>query len=468
MNGQQKGNLLDAPHGIRPEWAKQVGKPSRIGIKLILYIHPIDDEDLSEKNVRGVVDVPFLPYGDDERFYLAKVLFEATAIRDKQKFKYTLQYWVKVKGGQGIRVTNCDDVQTITDADIIGEVKIYTSPDVELDDCDSIGQERRNEWVRDYRENRYLRFVKRKELHQRLQDISVNTQVITRSGKLGLTTDDRWLRLLQHVITEMLFRAESPEPWNRDPRVSEAFPFKDGELCRKAAKVVAACDSNHEVIVKYGKREYMEKLFRGEMYLNSASKYNASVHNQAVRDNEFEIEFKGGIVRSTRPMRFYSRDDPPPEDRDVGFLPIYKCPKLESRESNNEYVTASIRVGTDYWMFCMADILDQRLFADFEADCCLIIQQIPFVHRVIHAVKMQLPNVRSSFGRVNYVDPLGAFSPEAQINRSMPIHMTKIFRYAYQREVRFTFLPRKPQQELEPRRIQIGSIADIAELVPLD
>ena len=242
---------------------KQVGKPSKIGIQLILFVEPIDDKNLVGKNVRGVVDVPFLPQGDAERFYLAGVLFDETAIRDKQKFKYTLQYWVKVKGGLGIRVTNCDDIQTITAADIIGEIKIYRSPDVELDDRDSIGQERRSEWVRDYVENRYLRFVKRKELHQRLQDISVNMQKITRSGKLGLTTDDRWPHLLQHVITEMLLRAEPPESWNRDPRVSEALPFKDGELCRKAAKVVAACGTDHDVIVKYGKREYMEKTVSG-------------------------------------------------------------------------------------------------------------------------------------------------------------------------------------------------------------
>lgn len=468
MTGQQKGNLLDAPQGVRPEWAKEVGKPSRIGIQLIIFVDPIDDKNLVGKNVRGVVDVSSLPYGDVERHYLAKVLFDATAIRDKQRFKFTLLGWLKVKGGQGIRIAKCDDIQTITSTDIIGEIKIYTSPDVELDDRDSIGQERRSEWVRDYGENRYLRFVKRKELHQRLQDIAVNMQVITQSGKLGLTTDDRWPHLLQHVITEMHHRAEPPEPWNRDPRVSEALPFKDGELCRKAAKVVAACDSDHEVIVKYGKREYMEKLLRGEIYLNSASKYNQSVHNQAVRDNELEIEFNGGILRSTRPMRFYSRDDPPPEFRDVGFLPIYKCPKLELHETNNEYATMSIKMSTDYWMFCMANVLDQRLFADFEADCCLIIRQIPFVHRVIRAVTMQLPNVTNSFGRVDYVDPLGAFSPEVQINHSIPIHMTKIFRYAYQREVRLTFLPMKHQQELEPMKIQIGSIADIAELVPLN
>ena len=32
----------------------------------------------------------------------------------------------------------------------------------------------------------------------------------------------------------------------------------------------------------------------------------------------------------------------------------------------------SIRMATDYWMFCMADVLDQRLFANFEANSCLI------------------------------------------------------------------------------------------------
>lgn len=114
----------------------------------------------------------------------------------------------------------------------------------------------------------------------------------------------------------------------------------------------------------------------------------------------------------------------------------------------------------------MADVLDQRPFADFEADSCVIIRTQPFVERLAR-VGFLLPNVKMSFGRVNYVDPLGAFPKGIPVARSMPIHMTKVFRYAYQREVRFVCLPNKFKERLEPRCLEIDAISDIAEFVSL-
>ena len=124
-------------------------------------------------------------------------------------------------------------------------------------------------------------------------------------------------------------------------------------------------------------------------------------------------------------------------------------------------------MNTDYWMFCMADILDQRLFADFEADSCLIIKRKPFVERVSRMATRKLPNVQGICGRVRYIDPLGAWPADTPVMPSIPVHMTKVFRYAYQREVRFAFLPKIFQENLEPILLRIGPISDIAEFVPL-
>ena len=76
-------------------------------------------------------------------------------------------------------------------------------------------------------------------------------------------------------------------------------------------------------------------------------------------------------------------------------------------------------------------------------------------------------NVGTYFGEVTYEDPLGAFSSQ---DRSVPvtsiqIHMTKLFRYAYQREVRFAWVPWKSVENLKPVVLEIGSISDIAELL---
>ncbi len=462
------GALLDAPLGVRARWAEQVAKPHPRAIRLNVGIRilPGKHEGI-DYQIRGVVDVPGPPYGNDERTYLAKVLAESADL-PRPKYEYALLDWEETAGGDGVRVDKCDPIPVPSDDDVF-DVKAFTAPDVEetADDDDGLGDEQHDQWVREYDANPYCRYETREELHQRHQDILVNTVVLKPAGRMGLTTDKNWYRLQQHVLTEMLQRGEPPTPSNRHPRVPEARPFFDGDLCPKAARVVSARGSDHDVLVKYGKREHMEALFReGHVYLNSATSYNESAHNQAVRDDELAISFKGGYVRATRPVQFYDGAHPPSEsiaDRGVGFRSGHELPELAA----DQYASMTIRMATDYWMFCLADVLDQRLFADFEADCCLIIRRKPFVERVLRAATFQLRNADRYFDRVEYVDPLGAWPTGVRVTRSMPIHLTKVFRYSYQREVRFAFLPRRFQERLEPRSLRIKPVSDIAEFVPL-
>ena len=463
----RQSHLLDAPGGVRVRWAEQVGQPHSRGIRLNVGVSFITDEhDRIDYQIRGVVDVPQLPYGNDERTYLAKILANSADL-PHGKYKYALYDWEATQGGDGVRIDHCGPIPVLTGADVL-DVKTFKAPDIEeIGDDDQISDEQHNEWVREYCANRYCRYQTREELHQRDQDIWGNTLVLEPSGRMGLTTDEDWYRLQQHVITEMLLRGEPPTPSNRHPRVQEAHPFFDGELCRKAAAVVSARGTDHDMLVKYGKREHMEALLReGAVYLNSATSYNEAAHNQAVRDNELAISFDGGYARETGPTPFYDRDHPPPQsimDSGVGFRPIHEIPQLAA----DQYATMTIQMATDYWMFCMADVLDQRLFADFEADSCLIIRRRPFIQRLLRAATLQLPNVDRYFGAVHYVDPLGARLAGDRVTRSMPIHMTKVFRYAYQREVRFAFLPKTFKERLEPRFLQVGPISDIAEFVAL-
>ncbi|MCY3624108.1 MAG: hypothetical protein OXH68_20650 [Gammaproteobacteria bacterium] len=454
--------------GVRPNWAAEVGKPQSKGIRVNVGVRlsgcPRDGLDYQ---IRGVVDVPSPPYGDDENTHLAKVLARNVEILCGKAYEYAVLDWRETDGGDGVRVHSWRDVRAsaVTDDDIIAPIEVFTPPEFE-DAAESIAPEDRAEWGREYAANRYCRHETRTELNQRYQDLLVNLQVLTLSGKLGQTADPSWHRLLHHVLAEMDMRAQPPTPWNLDPTVREARPFFDGELCRTAANVVAARGTAHHAIVKYGRREHMERLIRGEVYLNSATNYNASVHNQAVRDDEHAIDFKGGYLRALHPTQYYNRDSVPPAsvvERGSGFRPVFDAPGL----APDEYATTTVRMATDYWMFCASDLLDPRLFADFEADCCVVLMRRPFVERLAKVLPPQLRDVKMSIGRVHYVDPLGAMSPGMAVRPSMPVHMTKVFRYAYQREVRFVALPNSHQERLEPRPVQIGSLLDIAELVPL-
>ncbi|WP_446831227.1 hypothetical protein [Candidatus Foliamicus sp.] len=452
--------------GVRPLWAMQVGKPHPTGIKLNVLVR-LPPSDKIDNQIRGVVDVPGHPFGDEERCYLAKVLIEAVDDIPQCKFEYQVVDWVATEGGKGIQVAQCRPIAVSVGRDFVN-LRVFEPPDIQEPlENSQISAEQQDEWIREYAANRYCRYLTRQELNQRFQDLLVNIQVLTPSGRLGLSTDETWYRLLQHVIDEMQFRGEPPTASNHHPHVQRSRPFFDGEFCRKAAKVVAASSTDQDVLVKYGKREHMYSLFqRGIVYLNPATWYSASDHNQAIEDNELAIGFKGGFIRTTRPLQFYDRNNAPPMEiaaRAVGFRTIYELPELHS----DQFCTATIQAPTDYWMFCMADILDPRLFADFQADCCLIIKRRPFAERLLRTAAEQLTNETCYFDRVQYVDPLGAWPASTHVTNSIPLHMTKVFRYAYQREARFAIVPNEGRDDLQPREIEVGSISDIADLVPL-
>ena len=471
-DGRKRLVLLDESKGSRKKWAGSIGNPYPLSIDLNVDVSDIH-RDKIEYQVRGTVDVPSPPRNDDERNFLAKLLIDATGMPQRDKRGWHLHRWVATKGGAGIHVRKCTTIPQITEKHIIGEVKVFTPPkNEELDEKDLISDEKHNEWVQEYGTNRYCRFESRQELNQRWQDIQVNTQVLKPSGKTGLTNEEIWYRLGQHVIVEMLLRGEPPKDKNLDPRVTVAQPFFDGELCRKAASIVSARGTENDVLIKYGKTQYMKDLYeKGLVYMNVASNYDQPSHNLAVRDDEREFVFKGAFGPADRLERHYNSDNVPGnieqlfEDGLANFSPIFECPSLEP----NECVDETIRMQTNYWAFCMSDVLDQRLFADFEADSCVIMKRTPFIERLLSAVRLQLPNVTWRYGSVDYVDPLGAFpaSGRLPIKPSMPVHMTKLFRYAYQREVRFVCLPERLREDLCPRPVVIGPISDIAEFVVL-
>ena len=427
-----------------------------------------------EYQIRGVVDVPGHPQSDEERDFLANLLFHRARIPETEKRGFQLVSWFATDGGTGVKIRHCRLIPVLTDKEIIGPITVYRSPEIdELHEEDPIGDEKYNEWRREYQSNRYCRFESREELNQRLQDIQVNTTILTPSGKMGLTKDEIWFRLGQHVIDEMLMRGQPPYERNLDPCVEIAQPFKDGNLCRKAAEIVSARGTDHDVVVKYGKHDHMKDLYeRGIVWMNPATEYGKSSHNQAVHDDERVFVFKGGCYPSGRATRkFYNQDTVPDNIEELvysgkaGFLTIFEAPGLK----REEYVDVTVKMRTNYWTYCMAGLLEQRLFADFESDACVIIRKRPFVERLTEKTRLALPNVAMSFGEVVYQDPLGAFSTNSGPPKvsSIQIQMAKLFRYAYQNEIRFVCVPGKFQEDLEPKTIELGSISDIAEFVDL-
>ena len=74
-------------------------------------------------------------------------------------------------------------------------------------------------------------------------------------------------------------------------------------------------------------------------------------------------------------------------------------------------------------------------------------------------MELHCPGWDRSVGEVEYYDPLMVRPQEV----SPP--MSKHFRYTYQKEVRFAWVPPSNIGHLEPLQLDIGPLTDIAELV---
>ena len=155
----------------------------------------------------------------------------------------------------------------------------------------------RDDWAREYADNRYLRFETRTALNQRYQDLITNITVLTHTGQVTLTEEKLWHRLFKHVVIEMFRRGEPPVPHNFHPSVAPAILFPDKELCMRAAAAVARVSKQGAYLVKYGKADHMRRLYeRGELHVTPASAFGDPDHNQAVRDNELSLLHYGVVA----------------------------------------------------------------------------------------------------------------------------------------------------------------------------
>ena len=305
---------------IRESWLKKAGTPSKFGIALNITTTTDKKFKLNDYQIRGVVDVLSGPQNDDERMALARILLSHADIPDRSKRRFQLIAWERIEGGEGVKVQQCREFPIITTKDIIpGSFQKFEAPAYEEPRQEELpGDLEHTSWQREYQANPYCRFESRKELHQRWQDINVNMQTLTPSGHLTLSRDYRWHSLSQHVLDELFMRGQPMTATNMHPRIDPATPFKDKRLCNKAAEVVAAQGSDNNVFVKYGQLDHMKDLYeKGIVWINPVSELDKLTLNQAVRDDERTLVFKGGI----RPIKnswgavarrdFYTKQEAP-------------------------------------------------------------------------------------------------------------------------------------------------------------
>ena len=301
-----------------------------------------------------------------------------------------------------------------------------------------------------YRENRYCRHLSQKELNQRVRDLLLNMLRLTPEAKIGLppleSEGKKAIEIWTHVLEEMVLR-HGPYPNGFSPDILHSEPFPDlvGELGTKAAGILASKRlRSDDVFIKFGKTEHMRSLVeKGALRIQSASYYATPDHNGAIRDDELSLPLSLAL----------SRDD---------IIKVVLNPQDVPNGPIEQRVDFTYNAGTDYWLYCVSSAVEPRLFVDFQADSCVIINdKVRFQRLLTLQSAAKFPNTGHRHGKAIYIDPL---RPSSAI---IDVPMSKHFRYEYQREYRFVWRPVKPMANVPYIELELGSLEGIAELVVL-
>jgi hypothetical protein len=205
----------------------------------------------------------------------------------------------------------------------------------------------------------------------------------------------------------------------------------DESWCRRPDWVSASEHSREsyfnqpKILFKFSKAQHMRDLYeRGEALVWPASHF-ASADGAARQDNELTMSW----YRDGKKIEFST---------------------------------------SDYYCWCCASVYDYRLFMDFQSDACLAIKDIgSFMERFAKAVAAQVSGAKNvRLIPAYYYDPLSVSDDPIEFAtvKDEAIQCAKHFRFAYQWEFRVV-ITRSGPTPLQPFKIEMGSLQDIAELI---
>ena len=476
------------------QWGEEIGLPSELGVHMQVGISYSDQPGPPHVVVEGIVGVPRPPEDDFERSMLANKLADLVECPDIAIFQFTGQIWWRIVHGGPFKVKliKSTTLRELDESEISNSVSFsgpgpLNEPVFQAEFAESIG------WEHEYRANRYLRFESRTNLNRRYQDLITNITILNDTGQVSLTAEKHWHQLFKHVVVEMFIRGEPPVPHNFDPIVEKAILFPDKDLCKQAADAVGSIKISGPILVKYGKADYIKALFEhGEIFMLPASSYRNPKYNQAVRDQELSLLHYVAVTNGSEYLKEKQVCANPnvlkaPENR---ILPLF-----HASDAKVDEVTRVESFGPDGWVYCLSNLLTPRLFTDFNADACVILNHEEFEKRICDALRTQSGNRLFGHGRLQYIDPLGAytelpsrpnmhlcygadevaeetrfspFGPKGELFRPPEVHFQKTFRFAYQREYRFLSYPRQFTKQLDaPLKLALGPLRDIGDLIVL-
>jgi hypothetical protein len=297
-----------------------------------------------------------------------------------------------------------------------------------------------------YRRNRYLEHADQAGLFSRTRDIITNITGLTYEGKIDLLAPNKggafWIERFTHVLEEMALRGIGfPDGLLKNAAVPKpSFPVEP--RARKLIEQLGPALGKKQYVAKLGKARYLEPAFKAGLWrISPASTYAASDPSlgPAQRDDELEMS----IYLPKARIKVWDG----------------KSGKFKGEGETLGNVRRTSRAPSDYYVSCMTKQLDLRLFDDFGADCCIVVDDhVEFARRVFAAARKLLPSWHAVFRDVRYVDPY--LPPKEEFY----LFSSKDFKYSYQKEVRFAWIPEGDAGKLDHLQLEIGDISDISRL----
>lgn len=303
---------------------------------------------------------------------------------------------------------------------------------------------------RQYDSRRYARHLSQPELNQRIRDVFLNLLRVNPEAKIdiGPITEESaiWMEKWTHILEEMQLRyGPYPAGFTREILHSEPFPDFVSELAKKATTRLSSLELKRgDVFIKFGKRVHMEQLHEtGALRIQPATYFAQTDHNGAVRDDELTLSMALALTR----------DD---------VVKIVRNPQDVPPNAPDQRVDVKFQSPSDYWLYCVTNSAEPRLFVDFNADSCVIIKDRPRFTKMLREVsRLQLIDAAMKDESAVYVDPL--LPTTAQIL----VPFMKHFRYTYQDEYRFCWLPHSPTPQVAHLDLEIGSLKEFSDLLVL-
>ena len=305
-------------------------------------------------------------------------------------------------------------------------------------------------WRLQYRGDRYMRDLPNEDLFARAGDLTTAMTMYTPDGKVGLKAIEGELSEMErfaHALEEMAIRGFH----HRQAGVLEALNLPHPPAVRRALHKLAGRCWAEPILVKFGKRQHMAALLlEGKGRISPASFYNDPSLGRARSDNEAQIAAYVHPIDAHRFMGVRAEGNGTTAvDIDVPYL-----------GSTRIELTAK----TDFYVYCMAQSCDARMFTDFDDTCIVITRPDEFTSRLQNAVGASIPGWKFIAAPVVYFDPF--FTRPHQ----MTAQLSKHFRFSYQKEYRLLWLPPSPEEAAARRSwdhvpFEIGPLTAYAELI---